>query len=140
MYLWVKALHVVAIVAWMAGMLYLPRLFVYHAQSEAGSPQSATFKIMEGRLLRIIMGPAMVIVWLSGLWLAYDAGFFHSGWLHAKLALVLVMSGLHGFFAKCVRDFNGDQNRLSGRSFRILNEVPTLLLIGVVILVIVKPF
>ena len=140
MYLWVKAVHVVAIVAWMAGMLYLPRLFVYHAQSEIGSPQSATFKTMELRLLRIIMGPAMVIVWISGLWLAYQADFFQSGWLHAKMAFVILMSGLHGFFARCVRDFKGDRNRLSARSFRFLNEVPTLLLIGVVILVIVKPF
>jgi putative membrane protein len=140
MYLWVKALHVVAVVAWMAGMLYLPRLFVYHAQSEIGSPQSATFKTMELRLLRIIMGPAMVIVWISGLWLAAQADFFQSGWLQAKIALVLLMSGLHGFFAHCARDFSGDRNRLTARSFRLLNEVPTLLLIGVVILVIVKPF
>jgi putative membrane protein len=140
MYLWMKALHVIAIVAWMAGMLYLPRLFVYHAQSAIGSPQSATFKIMEGRLLRIIMGPALAVAWLSGLWLAYKAGFFQSGWLHAKIALVLVMSGMHGFFAKCARDFSSDQNRLSPRSFRFLNEVPTLLLIGIVILVVVKPF
>jgi putative membrane protein len=140
MYLWVKALHVIAIVAWMAGMLYLPRLFVYHAQSEIGSPQSTTFKIMEDRLLRIIMGPALLTVWVSGLWLAYEAGFFHTGWLHAKLALVLAMSGLHGFFANCARHFKSDQNRLSARSFRIFNEVPTLLLIGVVILVVVKPF
>jgi protoporphyrinogen IX oxidase len=139
MYLWVKALHVVAMVAWMAGMLYLPRLFVYHAQSEIASPQSATFKTMELRLLRIIMGPAMLIVWLSGFWLAYQAGFLQSGWLHAKIALVLLMSGLHGFFARCVGDFRGDRNRFSARSFRFLNEVPTVLLIGVVILVIVRP-
>jgi putative membrane protein len=140
MYGWLKALHVIAIIAWMAGMLYLPRLFVYHAQSAIGSEQSTTFKIMERRLLRIIMGPAMAIAWLSGLGLAYEAALFDASWLDAKLALVLAMSGMHGFFARCVKDFDADANRLSAKTFRILNEVPTLLLIGVVVLVIVKPF
>jgi putative membrane protein len=140
MYLGIKALHVLAVIAWMAGMLYLPRLFVYHAASEVGSAQSATFKIMEGRLFRIIMNPAMAVVWLSGLTLAYQGAFFQAGWLDAKLALVVLMTGLHRFFFRCIADFNLDQNRRSVRFFRIFNEIPTLLLILIVVLVVIKPF
>jgi putative membrane protein len=140
MYLWLKAFHVIAVIAWMAGMLYLPRLFVYHCETPAGSPQSETFKVMERRLYRAIINPAMIATWVLGLWLAFDAGFFKSGWLHAKLALVLLLSGIHGFLGARVRDFAEDRNTRSARFYRIINEVPAVLMIGIVILVIVKPF
>lgn len=140
LYLWLKALHVIAVIAWMAGMLYLPRLFVYHCEAEPGSRQSETFKVMERRLLRAIINPAMVATWVLGLWLAWDAGLYRSGWLHAKLALVLAMSAMHGMFVRYVREFAEDRNRRSQRFYRIINEVPTLLMIGVVILAVVKPF
>jgi len=140
LYLWFKALHIVAVIAWMAGMLYLPRLFVYHCAAEPGSQQSETFKVMERRLLRAIINPAMIVTWVVGLWLASDAGFFSDGWLHAKLALVLAMSGLHGYFGSCVRAFAADRNTHTQRFYRIMNEVPTLLMILIVILVVVKPF
>ncbi|MBN9022648.1 MAG: protoporphyrinogen oxidase HemJ [Rhizobiales bacterium] len=140
LYLWVKALHIIAVISWMAGMLYLPRLFVYHCEAEPGSRQSETFKVMERRLLRAIINPAMIATWAFGLWLAWDAGFFSDPWLHAKLALVIVLSGVHGFFARCVRDFANDGNTRPQRFYRIINEVPTLLMILIVILVVVKPF
>jgi putative membrane protein len=140
LYLWVKAVHVVAIIAWMAGMLYLPRLFVYHVESPPGSPQSETFKVMERRLLRFIINPAMMAAWVLGLWLAWDGGFLRSGWLHGKLALAFAMSGLHGYFSGAVRAFAEDRNARSARYWRMMNEVPTVLMIGMVILVIVKPF
>ena len=140
LYLWIKSLHIIAVIAWMAGMLYLPRLFVYHCESEPGSKQSETFKVMERRLLRAIINPAMVATWVFGLWLAYNAGFFSDPWLHAKLALVLLLSGLHGFLARCVRDFANDRNTRPQRFYRIINEAPTLLMIFIVILVVVKPF
>jgi protoporphyrinogen IX oxidase len=136
----VKSAHIVAMVAWMAGMFYLPRLFVYHAEAPAGSPQSETFKVMERRLLRAIMGPAMVATWLLGLLLAWEAGLFAAHWLHAKLTLVILLSGLHGFLAKTVKDFAADRNKRSARFYRIINEVPTLALILIVVLVVVKPF
>jgi putative membrane protein len=140
LYLWLKAFHVVAVIAWMAGMLYLPRLFVYHCEASPGSAQSETFKVMERRLLQAIMNPAMVAAWVLGLWLAWDAGLFRIGWLHAKLALVLVMSAMHGMLARYVRDFASDSNRRSQRFYRIVNEVPAVLMIGIVILAVVKPF
>jgi protoporphyrinogen IX oxidase len=140
LYLWLKAAHVTAIIAWMAGMLYLPRLFVYHSRVPPDSPQSATFKVMERRLLKAIINPAMVAAWILGLWLAWDAGLFRQGWLHAKLVLVVAMSGLHGHFSAAVRAFAEDRNTRSARYWRIMNEAPTLLMIGIVILVIVKPF
>lgn len=140
LYLWLKAAHVIAVIAWMAGMLYLPRLFVYHAASEAGSPQSETFKVMERRLLRAIINPAMIATWILGLWLAWDAGFFKAPWLHAKLTLVVILSAVHGLFARWVKDFAADRNTRSQKFYRIVNEIPTLLMIGIVILVIVKPF
>ena len=140
LYDWFKAFHIIAVIAWMAGMLYLPRLFVYHAAAEPGSAQSETFKVMERRLLRVIINPAMVATWVLGLWLAWTAGFFASPWLHAKLALVVVMAGVHGFFVRCVRDFAMDRNTRPQRFYRMINEVPTLLMIAIVILVVVKPF
>jgi putative membrane protein len=131
---------VIAVIAWMAGMLYLPRLFVYHCEAETGSKQSETFKVMERRLLAVIINPAMVVTWALGLWLAWDGGWFSSPWLLAKLALVVLMSALHGLFVRCVRDFATDRNRRSQRFYRLINEAPTVLMIGIVILVIVKPF
>jgi putative membrane protein len=138
--LWLKAFHVIAVIAWMAGMLYLPRLFVYHCEAEAGSKQSETFKVMERRLLRAIINPAMIATWVLGLWLAYDQALFKAGWLHGKLALVLALTALHGLFSRWVRDFAADRNTRSQKFYRIINEVPTVLMIGIVILVIVKPF
>jgi putative membrane protein len=140
LYLWLKAFHVIAVIAWMAGMLYLPRLFVYHCEAEPGSRQSETFKVMERRLLTIIINPAMVATWALGLWLAWESGAHAAGWLRAKFALVVVLSALHGFFVRCVREFDADQNRRSQKFYRLINEVPTILLIGVVILAVVKPF
>ncbi len=140
LYPWLKAFHILAVISWMAGMLYLPRLFVYHTQAEPGSVQSETFKVMERRLLRGIINPAMIATWVLGLWLAWDGGLFAAGWLQAKLALVLVMSGIHGFYVVCVRQFAEDRNQRPQRFYRIINEAPTLLLIVIVILVVVKPF
>ncbi len=139
-YPWAKALHVIAVISWMAGMLYLPRLFVYHAESAPGSVQSETFKVMERRLLRGIINPAMVVTWVLGLWLAWSGFGFAGGWLHAKIALVLVLSATHGYFARAVRRFAEDRNDKPARHWRIMNEVPTLLMIAIVILVVVKPF
>lgn len=139
-YQWVKALHVIAVISWMAGMLYLPRLFVYHAATERGSEQSETFKLMERRLLRAIINPAMVVTWAAGLWLAWHGFAFRGGWLHAKLALVLMLSGMHGYLAGAVRRFAEDRNERPARHWRIVNELPTLLMVAIVILVVVKPF
>ena len=140
MYEWIKALHVIAVISWMAGMLYLPRLFVYHAEAQRGSIQSETFKIMEKRLLRLIITPAMIVTWIMGLWLAWSAGFFVAPWLHTKLLLVVALSGVHGFLAKLVKDFAADRNVRPAKFFRLLNEVPTVLMIAIVFLVVVKPF
>jgi protoporphyrinogen IX oxidase len=140
LYPWLKAAHVIAIIAWMAGMLYLPRLFVYHCEAPSGSQQSETFKVMERRLLTVIINPAMVASWALGLWLAWDGGWYGAPWLHAKVTLVLLLSALHGFFARWVRLFGTDRNPHSQKFYRIINEVPTILLIGVVILAVVKPF
>ena len=140
LYPWLKAAHIVAVIAWMAAMLYLPRLFVYHCEAPAGSPQSETFKVMERRLLKAIMNPAMIATWALGLGLAFAGGWWTSGWLHGKLALVLVLSGVHGMLTGQVRRFAEDRNERPQRYFRILNEVPTLLMIGIVVLVVVKPF
>ncbi len=140
MYLWIKALHVIAVIAWMAGMLYLPRLFVYHCEAERGTSQSETFKIMERRLLRAIMTPAMIVVWLTGLYIAFSGDWLRAPWLHGKLLLVLAMSGVHGFLAAQVRAFAEDRNTRPARFYRILNEVPTVLMVAIVVLVIVKPF
>jgi putative membrane protein len=140
LYLWLKALHVIAVISWMAGMLYLPRLFVYHCDTEVGSRQSETFKVMERRLLRAIINPAMIATWVLGLWLAYDSGFFKAGWLQAKFVLVIAMSAVHGFNVRWVRAFAEDRNVHSQRFYRAMNEVPTLLMIAIVIMAIVKPF
>lgn len=139
-YLWIKAVHVIAVMSWMAGMLYLPRLFIYHCDAEKGSVQSETFKVMERRLLTIIMNPAMVIAWVLGLWLAWTASYFSSPWFLLKLALVLVLSWAHGYFSAAVRAFAEDRNEKPAKHWRLVNEIPTVLMIGIVILVIVKPF
>lgn len=139
-YNWAKAIHIIAVIAWMAGMLYLPRLFVYHADAEKGSAQSETFKVMERRLLRGIINPAMLVTWAFGLWLAWKGFEFKGGWLHAKILAVLVLSGMHGYLSVAVRRFANDENVKPARHWRIVNEVPTLLMIVIVILVVVKPF
>lgn len=145
MYEWVKAFHLIAVIAWLAGMLYLPRLFVYHCTAEKGSVQSETFKTMERRLLRIIINPAMAATWLLGLWVAWQGpdshyGWFASGWLSAKLALVLALSALHGWCARWVKDFAADRNQHSQRFYRFINEIPAILMAAIVILAVVKPF
>lgn len=140
MYEWIKAVHVIAVIAWMAGMLYLPRLMVYHTEAQTGSIQSETFKIMERRLLKGIINPAMILTWIAGLYLAWSVFAFKGGWLHGKLALVLVLSGIHGYLVGRVRAFAEDRNDKTARFYRILNEVPAVLMVLIVILVIVKPF
>ena len=140
MYEWIKAFHVIAVISWMAGMLYLPRLFVYHCEAEIGSKQSETFKVMERRLLKGIINPAMILTWLLGLYMVLAGHWYSAGWFQAKFVLVLVMSGIHGFFTRCVRDFANDRNIRSQKFYRIINEIPTVLMICIVMLVIVKPF
>lgn len=139
-YLWLKSLHVVAIISWMAGLLYLPRLFVYHTEVAPGSEASEKFKVMERRLLKAIMVPAAVVAWVSGLWLAADAGWFKAPWFHVKLSLVVLMTVSHHMMGRWKNDFAADRNTKPQKFFRIANEVPTLLMIAIVILVIVKPF
>jgi putative membrane protein len=139
--LWIRSLHVIAVIAWMSGMLYLPRLFVYHTETVPGSPESERFKVMEKKLLRLIINPAMIAVWVFGfaqVWLM--PGVLEEGWLQAKITLVLIMSGLHGYFAMCVKKFARDANDKSQRFYRIINEVPAVLMVLIVILVIVQPF
>jgi putative membrane protein len=141
-YPWIKALHIISVIAWMAAMLYMPRLFVYHADAAAGSVQSETFKVMERRLARAIMLPAMIATLLFGGLLLATPGIvdFHQGWLHAKLALVLGMLVVQHFFGAWRRAFAEDRNRHSARFYRMINEVPTVIMIAIVILVVVKPF
>lgn len=140
LYPWMKAIHVIAVISWMAGMLYLPRLFVYHADAVIGSEKSETFKIMERRLLRAIINPAMIVSWVVGLWLAWRGFGFSGGWLHAKISAVIALSAVHGYLSASVRRFAEDRNVKPARHWRIVNEVPTVLMILIVILVIVKPF
>jgi putative membrane protein len=139
---YMKAFHIIAVIAWMAGVLYLPRLFVYHTASAPGSAQSETFKIMERRLLRAIITPAMIASWIFGLILAFSPliDWSRDGWLHAKLVLVIVLSGFTGMLARWTRDFAADRNTHSERFYRIANEIPTLLMIVIVILAVVRPF
>lgn len=138
--IWIKALHVIAVISWMAGLLYMPRLFIYHTDAEPGSRQSETFKVMESRLLKVIMNPAMVISWVLGLYLAWQSFGFTGGWLHAKIGLVVFLTGVHFHFARAVRNFGADGPRRSASYWRGMNEAPTFLMILIVILVIVKPF
>jgi putative membrane protein len=142
LYPWIKALHVISVIAWLAGMLYLPRLYVYHCGAAPGSAQSETFKVMERRLLRAIVNPAMVATYVFGiaLWAMPEGPGWREPWLLVKIALVLVLSGMHGMFARWRKDFAADRNTRSARFYRFMNEVPTLLMIAIVILVIVRPF
>lgn len=139
---WVKALHVISVLAWMAGLMYLPRLFVYHAGAEAGSDKSETFKVMERRLYRGITTPAMLATWVFGLWLAFGFGIvdFSQGWMWLKAVLVIALTGVHGFYGRLQRDFANDRNVRTDKFYRLINEIPFVLAIGIVIAVIVKPF
>jgi len=140
-YLWLKSLHLIAVVAWMAGLLYLPRLFVYHAGAEKGSDLSETFKIMEHRLLRFIMNPAMIVTWVLGLLMLYaNPALLEQGWMHAKLLFVILMTVLHMLFARWRRIFAADANRRSDRFYRAWNEGPTVLMIAIIILAVAEPF
>ena len=140
LYLWLKALHVIAVIAWMAGMLYLPRLYIYHCSAKPGSEMSETFKVMERRLLRAIINPAMIAAWGLGLAMAWMGDLWAEGWFHGKLALLLGMQLVHAGYARWRRHFAADANRHGDKFYRVMNEVPTVLMIGIVILVIVKPF
>jgi putative membrane protein len=137
---WILAFHIIAVIAWMAGMLYLPRLFVYHTETVPGAPDSERFKVMERKLLKGIMNPAMIAVWILGPLLAWLTAAYLDPWLQIKFVLVLALSGLHGFYARCVKDFAADRNQRSPRFYRIINEAPALLMIAIVILAVVKPF
>jgi putative membrane protein len=140
LYLWLKAFHIIAVISWMAGMLYLPRLFVYHCDAERGSKQSETFKVMERKLLTVIINPAMIGTWIFGLWLAHESGFYKAHWLQAKFLLVILLSALHGSMVRWFRDFQNDRNTRPAKFYRIMNEVPAALMILIVLLVVLKPF
>lgn len=138
--LWIKAFHVISAIAWMAGMFYLPRLFVYHTQTGPGSAESERFKVMERKLLRTIINPAMIATWIFGVTLAIVTEVYKEHWFQAKFMLVVILSGLHGYLAGRVKAFDQDRNDKSARFYRILNEVPPVLMVFIVILVIVQPF
>ena len=140
MYLSLKALHIIAVISWMAGLLYLPRLFVYHAATTPGSEQSETFKVMERRLYKFIMMPAMIVAWVVGIVLVFEGQWFASGWFIAKFILVIAMTLVHGLLGHWVTEFNYDRNRHPQKFFRIVNEIPTVLMIVIVVLATVKPF
>lgn len=142
LYSWIKALHLISVIAWMAGMFYLPRLYVYHVDAPAGSAQSETFKLMERRLLRAIINPAMVASFVFGIWMLIllGASVWSEGWWHVKLTMIILMSAYHGFLSRWRRDFEADRNRRSARFYRFANEIPTVLMIVIVVMVIVKPF
>ncbi len=138
--LWLKAFHIMAMIAWLAGLFYLPRLFVYHAGAAPGSELSETLKVMEQRLLRIIMGPASAAVWVTGPLLAWMQGVYAEGWFIAKVVLVVVLTGFHHLLGRWRKDFAADRNVRDAKFFRIANELPTLLMAGIVLLVVLKPF
>ena len=140
MYLWLKALHIIAVISWMAGLLYLPRLFVYHADAKPGSEQSETFKVMERRLLKFIMMPAMILTWIVGVVLVLLGHWVTAPWFQAKFVLVLAMTILDGYLRIWAADFRFDRNRRTPKFYRIVNEIPTVLMIVIVVLVVVKPF
>lgn len=140
MYQWLLVAHIVSLIAWMAGIFYLPRLFVYHADCVSGSEKSEIFKIMERRLLKAIMTPAMISTWVFGLWIAIEGAHFQSGWLHTKLFLVILLSAFHGFCAKWMKEFAADKSKRTAKFFRFANEIPTVLMVLIVILVVIKPF
>ena len=136
--LWIKVIHIISVISWMVGLLYLPRLFVYHSENITNKDITSTFKIMEYRLYRFIMNPAMMVVWLSGLVLLYDNGI--ETWLSIKFLLVLVMTSFHIFLKRCINNFEQESNQYSSKFFRIINEIPTVLLIFIIILVVLKPW
>jgi putative membrane protein len=136
----IKSLHIISVISWMVGLLYLPRLFVYHADAQTGSVQAETFKVMERRLLKAIMTPAMIVSFIFGLWmLALNPGLFSEPWFHVKLAAVLFMAGVHGKFSKMRRLLENDEKPLSSKAYRIWNEVPTILMIIIVVMAVAKP-
>jgi putative membrane protein len=137
---WIKAFHVIAVISWMAGMLYLPRLFVYHTEAAPGSESSERFKVMERKLLKGIMNPSMIAVWILGPLLAWLTGTYLDVWLQMKFILVILLSGMHGLFVRCWRDFANDRNTRTARFYRMVNEVPAVLMVIIVILVMVQPF
>lgn len=138
--LWLKALHILAVISWMAALLYLPRLLVYHMDKPVGGEASEIFKVMERRLLKAIMTPAMIVAWITGLSAAWYSGYFTEGWLHMKLLLVILMSGVHGFLAREVRQAAADERPRSSKAYRIINEIPTVLMIAIVFLAVMRPF
>jgi putative membrane protein len=142
LYPWTKAIHVIAVIAWMAGMLYLPRLYVYHCDLRTGSAESERFKVMERRLLRQIINPAMIVTWVFGVVLVLTPGVlgWSAGWWYVKLTAVILLSGFHGAMSRWRRDFLEDRNTRPQRFYRIANEVPTLLMVVIVVMVIVRPF
>lgn len=140
LYSWLKAFHLIAVISWMAGLVYLPRLFVYHADAETGSAQSETFKLMESRLLRFIMTPALIIAWVFGVALAFNINAFVETWFLLKFLFVFALTGFHGFLAKSVKVFQNDANEIPSTKWRLYNEVPTVLMILIVVFVVVKPF
>ena len=141
-YLWLKALHIIAVISWMAGMLYLPRLFVYHTQVAVGSEASELFKIMERKLMRVIINPAMIATWILGIWLGIVTGAFGpgNGWLHAKLAMVVGLQICHAMMSRYRKAFERDRNTKSERFFRLFNEIPAVLMVVIVLLAVLKPF
>jgi protoporphyrinogen IX oxidase len=140
-YLWVKAAHIISMVAWMAGLFYLPRLYVYHVENGLTGPQAELFQVMERKLLKLIMNPAMLATWGFGIWLIIlNPAWFDMGWIHAKITLVVLMSGFHGVCGKWRRELADGTSTKTSKFFRIANEVPTILLIAIVVLVVVQPF
>jgi putative membrane protein len=142
LYPWTKAFHIIAMIAWMAGLFYLPRLYVYHCELRPGSAESERFKVMEVRLLKQIINPAMIATWTFGILLALTPGIidWSMSWWRVKLAMVVLLSGFHGALSRWRRDFLEDRNRRPQRFYRIANEVPTLLVIVIVVMVVVRPF
>jgi putative membrane protein len=140
LYPWLKAAHIIAVISWMAGMLYLSRLFVYHCETAPGTSEYERFSLMERKLMRIIINPAMIAVWVFGLLLADSIHAWSQPWFHVKLLMVLILSGFHGMFSKWRRDFEKGSNTRTQRFYRIVNEVPAVLMMVIVVLVVVKPF
>ena len=140
-YDWIKAAHVISVLAWMSGMMYLPRLYVYHSESVTGSEKSETFKVMERRLYRGILTPAMIATWVFGLAMVFHGLIdWSQGWPWVKAAFVIALSGVHGFYGKLLKDFAADKNTRASKFYRAINEVPFVLAIVIVIMVIVRPF
>lgn len=140
-YLWIQALHIIAVICWMAVLLYLPRLFIYHCDAPVGSDQSETFKVMEKRLIRYIGGPSMIAVWLFGvLMLIANPDLMSQGWMHVKLTCVIAMTGAHHVFLKYMKKFAADANIKSAKFYRVANEIPTILMVVIVLMAVAKPF